>query len=218
MSLTGTPLIMTATLRWSNPLTLMRESPEPPPCPVAYTPGVSSRISGRSREPSLRSISALGMSEKATGVSRSRARSATTTISWPRNTSGTSSTSRSTAPAATRRGRRNSSYPMKLATRVWLPSATPGISNSPSRPVEVPRSAFSRYTFAPGRGSPVSASRTLPFNAAADRAEWASSSRVNEMRIRFMKHLRYDWLGPDFAAGSPCASRAGPGHPVLPAR
>ena len=56
------------------------------------------------------------------------------------------------SPAPTRTVRRNSSYPMKLATRVSLPAATPPISNSPSASVVVPRSAFSRYTFAPGRG------------------------------------------------------------------
>ena len=35
MSLTGTPLIMMATLRWLKPRTLTRESPAPPPCWVA---------------------------------------------------------------------------------------------------------------------------------------------------------------------------------------
>ena len=51
MSLTGIPLIKTATLRWSNPRMLMRLSPKPPPLLVAYTPGVMFNVSTNSLSP-----------------------------------------------------------------------------------------------------------------------------------------------------------------------
>jgi hypothetical protein len=51
MSLTGTPLIMTATLRWSKPRTLIRASPAAPPDSVEYTLGVKLRTSGMSCDP-----------------------------------------------------------------------------------------------------------------------------------------------------------------------
>ena len=168
----------------------MRESPAPPPCAVAYTPGVSFKISGRSREPSLRCMSALGTSEKATGVSRILARSATMMISLPRNTSGMSSTNNSTASASTTTGLRCSLYPIKLTTSVWLPTPTLAMANCPSRSVEAPRSTPSIYTLAPGSDSPVSASRTVPFSSAADRAEWTRSRKEKSMTIGFMGHLR----------------------------
>ena len=80
MSLTGTPFIMTAVLRWLKPRTLMRASPAPPPCAVAYTDGVMLRTRGRSREPSWVWISVFETSLKATGVRRSSARSASTSM------------------------------------------------------------------------------------------------------------------------------------------
>ncbi len=53
MSLTGWPLMRNDVLRWSNPRRLMRESPYPPPCFVAYTPGVRFMISGNSMLPTF---------------------------------------------------------------------------------------------------------------------------------------------------------------------
>ena len=80
MSLTGTPLIITAVCRWLKPRTLTRASPAPPPCAVEYTDGVMFSTSGRSREPSCAWISAFVTSVKATGVRRSSARSASTSM------------------------------------------------------------------------------------------------------------------------------------------
>ena len=51
MSFTGTPSIITPTFRWSNPRTLIRASPSPPPDCVAYTPAVPFNNIGKSLEP-----------------------------------------------------------------------------------------------------------------------------------------------------------------------
>ena len=93
MSLTGTPLIMTAVLRWLKPRTLMRASPAPPPCTVEYTDGVTLSTSGRSREPSWAWIFAFDTSVNATGVLRASARSASTSRSPRDSAFGTMATS-----------------------------------------------------------------------------------------------------------------------------
>src|SRR5210317_2260759 len=77
ISLTGCPLIRNEVFRWSNPRREIRESPYPPPCLVAYTPGVRFIISGNSRFPTLRAISEALIEDTAIGVTLSFATSIT---------------------------------------------------------------------------------------------------------------------------------------------
>jgi len=64
-------------LRWSNPRREIRESPYPPPCLVAYTPGVLFMISGNSWFPTFKATSCAEIVLTAMGVSRSLATSIT---------------------------------------------------------------------------------------------------------------------------------------------
>ena len=77
ISFTGCPLIKKDVFLWSKPLKLIRESPYPPPCLVAYTPGVRFMISGNSRLPTFKEISTGEIVDTATGVSRTLATSIT---------------------------------------------------------------------------------------------------------------------------------------------
>ena len=81
MSFMGTPSTMTAKLVWSKPRMVTLASPSPPPCCVAYTPGVVFNTKGRSRPASSSWICAGRTLVKATGVFRSMAMSVTTTAS-----------------------------------------------------------------------------------------------------------------------------------------
>ena len=82
MSFMGTPSTMTARLVWSKPRMVTRASPSPPPCWVAYTPGVVFSTSGRSRPASSSWIWAGNTLVKATGVLREMTTSAETTASF----------------------------------------------------------------------------------------------------------------------------------------
>ena len=81
MSFTGTPSTKTAIFRWSNPRIDTRASPTPPPCSVAYAPGVELRTIGKSLVPNSSAICLELKVENAIGVSRAFAISAFTTTS-----------------------------------------------------------------------------------------------------------------------------------------
>ena len=81
MSLTGTPLINTATFSELKPRTLILPSPNPPPSLVANIPGVDFNTSGNSWLPILASICFAEIVETATGVLRLVATEAITLIS-----------------------------------------------------------------------------------------------------------------------------------------
>ena len=81
MSFMGTPSTMTARLVWSNPRIVTRASPSPPPCCVAYTPGVVFNTRGKSRPANSSWICAGKTFVNATGVFREMTTSAAITAS-----------------------------------------------------------------------------------------------------------------------------------------
>ena len=84
MSLTGTPLIRVPTFLAVNPRTVTRESPAPPPCSDAYTPGTVSRAIGMSLDASRSCISALVTVVNATGARSSDLEETTSTWDKPK--------------------------------------------------------------------------------------------------------------------------------------
>ena len=122
MSLTGTPLIITAVLRWLKPRTFTRASPAPPPWFVEYTLGVTLSTSGRSRDPSWFWIWGLPTSVKATADSLSLARSAKTSMALSATASvDMSKLSAAVCPAATSTAMGAVEYPMATTVTSYRP-------------------------------------------------------------------------------------------------
>ena len=145
--------------RWSNPRRLIRESPYPPPCLVAYTPGVEFIISGNSKFPTFKAISLAVIVDTAIGVSRTFATSITPDVRITSSNVSADTTKDTTIPSCAITS--CPSYPRYVIIRT-SPAFAVSIVNTPSKLVTTPLLVPFTRMVAPGNGSLPSASTTFP--------------------------------------------------------